>query len=188
METDAYTTQYDYSDGTCSDTISASLVINENPELGLKYDTTICAANQIVLSIDSSFTDVIWNGLPGTNVFAIPAQNLSMGENRISLRVQEGGLCSSKDTFLVNVEPCAQILLRPNPSNGVFSLDVNMGLADELKLTITNNLGQAILNQTVSVQKGMNNLPFDFPSLGAGIYVIKVKGEFVDYSDKLIIR
>jgi len=188
LDTGSYTFQYVYSDGTCSDTISASLVINENPELGLNYDTTICAANQIVLSIDSSFTDVIWNGLPGTNVFAIPAQNLSMGENRISLRVQEGGLCSSKDTFLVNVEPCAQILLRPNPSNGVFSLDVNMGLADELKLTITNNIGQAILNQTVSVQKGMNNLPFDFPSLGAGIYVIKVKGEFVDYSDKLIIR
>ncbi|GGF17854.1 T9SS-dependent choice-of-anchor J family protein [Hymenobacter cavernae] len=79
------------------------------------------------------------------------------------------------------------ISVYPNPSKGLFSLDVHAtGAKGALQVEVTNLLGQMV--HTASVLNNRDQQPLDLSKLAAGIYQLKVKNGDEYTMRKLIIE
>ena len=180
---------YAYSDGLCSDTISNRVVVNPIPDLQLALDTTVCAANDFVLRLDSTFTQVVWNSLIQGNALEIEASSLHMGQNSILVEARkDGGLCVGQSLIPVAVFPCATFEVMPNPSDGDFSIQINALEAEEVEISIQNAIGQVILSHAQMLDIGLNKIPFDLRGMDAGLYIIHAKGQFLDETKKVFVK
>jgi hypothetical protein len=78
-----------------------------------------------------------------------------------------------------------QINIMPNPNSGTFNLSFESPLAISPTLYIIDLSGRILHTQSISLQKGLNQLEISKPELPAGIYFIKVDG--FDEPIKMII-
>ncbi|MBK8848053.1 MAG: T9SS type A sorting domain-containing protein [Bacteroidetes bacterium] len=84
--------------------------------------------------------------------------------------------------FNINSELDARIY--PNPSNGIFTIQVNNTNKEMVKILVQNLLGETIWQHTtVNKQVDVN-----FESLAKGVYIVQVKNSFKSISRKLIIK
>ncbi len=84
-------------------------------------------------------------------------------------------------------EPIAKIY--PNPSRtGLVNLEVSAEESKVIPITVFDVSGRLITDQFRQIEKGNNQLSFDFSSLEAGVYLIKIGNEQVPVQRKLIIN
>lgn len=77
----------------------------------------------------------------------------------------------------------------PNPSrSGLVSLDISAEVSKNVQISVFNASGQLIRDQYRQVEQGNNQLSFDFSSLMAGIYILKIGNEQVPTQRKLILN
>lgn len=91
------------------------------------------------------------------------------------------------DVYLGLVEDTSisGISLYPNPNNGYFTLNYNLGEGDNGFAEIYNSIGQKVYQRELSHNNGIENFEL---SLSAGCYLIQiVSGEVVLRNEKLII-
>jgi Secretion system C-terminal sorting domain/Redoxin len=72
----------------------------------------------------------------------------------------------------------SKIMVYPNPSNGIVNTNTN----ESVKVAVIDVLGKTVF-QTIS-----NNSSVDLSSLQKGMYIIKVTGENINYTEKLILN
>jgi len=77
----------------------------------------------------------------------------------------------------------------PNPSrSGLVSLDLTAEESKTASIAIFDATGKLIMNQVRSLVQGNNRLDFDFSSLMAGVYILKIGNEQNPIQRKLIIH
>jgi hypothetical protein len=79
-----------------------------------------------------------------------------------------------------NLEGETQLVAYPNPSNGIFKVNIE----SEANVEVFNSNG--VLVQTLYVEG--NNQPIDIRELSAGIYILKITTAFRTSSVKVILR
>ena len=77
----------------------------------------------------------------------------------------------------------ASFAISPNPSNGIFT--VSLEEANNYKIEVTNLLGEVILSKNID---GMMNETFDLSSFSAGVYVVKVRNNSVEQTQRIVIE
>lgn len=65
----------------------------------------------------------------------------------------------------------------PNPSAGLFTVEVVSPKNMEAQLTVRNVLGEIIENQMVSIAGGANKLPLNLSGVASGVYFVEVRSE-----------
>ena len=75
----------------------------------------------------------------------------------------------------------------PNPSNGVANFEISLDRASDVKVSVTNMVGQVVNTKNFNKMNGRNIVSFDvnFPS---GIYFINVEAAGKKVSQKLIVE
>lgn len=145
------TTSGDASCGTCADG-SAQVVIT-----GANGPVTYVWSN-------GGTTDTIQNVLPGT--YYVTSTD-SLGCTRVD------SVVVNFNTDIAGINAAGAISLFPNPSNGVFQVNVNLTTASDLTVFVTNSLGEVVATKTVS---GMQNGRIDMNvDLAAGTYNLHVR-------------
>jgi photosystem II stability/assembly factor-like uncharacterized protein len=76
--------------------------------------------------------------------------------------------------------------ISPNPSDGIFTLDLRTGTNKPVDITVTNILGQEIYTKKNLVQFGTLNLDIDISNEAEGVYILNVTSEGFTWSTKLI--
>ena len=77
------------------------------------------------------------------------------------------------------------VAVYPNPSNGIFTLNVNAPYQNiEMKFTILNNLGEIIYENVLAVG---NQQQIDISDYAAGTYILKIVSENGFATKKLVI-
>ncbi len=72
----------------------------------------------------------------------------------------------------------------PNPNKGSFTVRLNSAVAEDVKITVTNCLGQAVYTQT---HKSASALSVDLPSNEKGIYFVEIQAKNAPLARKKII-
>jgi PKD repeat protein len=102
------------------------------------------------------------------------------------------GICLGTTTVTVNVNTCTGIStsnnitglnVSPNPSNGVFTITSDL-IASSLKLTVTNALGQLVLDKTL---QNTNQSTIDLSGMSKGIYYLSLVNDTERAIIKLIV-
>ena len=63
----------------------------------------------------------------------------------------------------------------PNPTNGWGYLELITEQIEEIDVALRNSLGQCVFSKQFSIQRGINSLRMDFPSLPQGIYFLDIQ-------------
>jgi hypothetical protein len=83
-----------------------------------------------------------------------------------------------------------QVVVYPNPTTGVFTLEISEVRGDDAAVMITDVAGKLIAMKTVA--KSGSHVPsllsFDLSSLSRGMYLVSVKDGQFDYRTKLIVQ
>ncbi|WNJ19590.1 PKD domain-containing protein [Pontibacter sp. G13] len=81
----------------------------------------------------------------------------------------------------------ASLEVFPNPSAGVFNVSLEMANAADVKVTVTNLLGQVVTESTVT-QATSANWSLDLAGQQAGVYLLNIQTEAGQLTRKLIVR
>ncbi|MDD5507246.1 MAG: T9SS type A sorting domain-containing protein [Bacteroidales bacterium] len=79
------------------------------------------------------------------------------------------------------------VRILPNPSHGVFTLQIISSMETNHSVILRNQSGSVAYEQTVMVRRGTNNVPIDLSGLQAGIYLLSVTGDRIHTTRKVVI-
>lgn len=115
----------------------------------------------------------------------------------VSLKVCNGNICDTViKTNYINVLPNGtveissepQLIVYPNPGNGIFNLSLSNYNSGKINISVFNNIGQLVYLRDVEVQKEINTI-LNINHLSEGIYHLKIINENgFSINRKLIIR
>ncbi len=80
------------------------------------------------------------------------------------------------------------IIIYPNPSKGVFNIEVYPETQEKIIINIFNTTGTLIYNETRDATDGIIKSEVDLSSFSKGLYFIKITGTETNYCNKLIVN
>lgn len=87
---------------------------------------------------------------------------------------------STNDNWIANFS------VRPNPSNGVFTLSGDLATNRDVQVTITNIQGKVVYQTTV--RTNVLNESIDLSNMGAGMYMLNITSELGSSTHKLVLN
>ncbi|PLW91833.1 MAG: hypothetical protein C0592_14090 [Marinilabiliales bacterium] len=78
------------------------------------------------------------------------------------------------------------ITVYPNPSDGVFNVDFDLGTYQEAEMILFNLLGDAIMRRTISQSKATEIL--DLTGLQKGVYVLRMHNDYFSRTMEIILQ
>ncbi len=146
-----------------------------------------------VLIYDISLQDrttLLWNfggGLATEEQYGYSVVFTDTGYKAVSVTTTLGN-CTSKNTHYIHVGleskggtdgkvypyTIKNATAVPNPSNGIFTLSVELTKLENVKVEVLNFMGMLVQTQSTSTAALNQNLPMDLTALSAGTYILRI--------------
>lgn len=88
----------------------------------------------------------------------------------------DGGTEGMVNSFKPDMEELNSFAVYPNPVKNKLTLYVNAEKENRTELSMIDITGRMLFKQTVQIQKGVNTISVNIPTLPAGTYVVKLPG------------
>lgn len=171
-----------------------NIIVNANPVASLNISTVNICDNAASLTLTGGSPS--GGSYSGTSVsggvFDPDASNV--GPVTITYTFTNGSGCSDSATDVITVDDCTGfnelqtsnvVRLFPNPTNGIFNLEIN-GITnyENTSLTIFSNIGEMVYS--AKLNSSFTNL--DLSALANGLYIVKIAGTEINSSSQLVIQ
>ncbi len=184
-------------DNDCSARDTIVLNFAAVPVVELGNDTTIC--NNAVLTLDAGNPDAayLWSTGETTQTIIINADEYEYGTHTFSVDVTSTAGCESSDEINVEIKDCTSIdeneqtvklAVFPNPSNGVFSLQLNTLNTQTVTIRVTDLTGKTVYRSEEIKVSGTYSQRIDLTQLSGGVYNVFVIGDNGVAEKKVVIR
>lgn len=94
-------------------------------------------------------------------------------------------LCSTTGIEETNL---GSLSILPNPSNGLVSLSLDLRIAEMLQVDVMDIAGKRVYTNAISAAQGVSRHALDLSAVPAGIYLMQVKGQRAQATQKLVIQ
>jgi len=111
-----------------------------------------------------------------------------------SVTATDSNGCINRDSTVIIIENCEvsqtydlydmDIIIYPNPNNGIFTIELNNHLNEEINISFISSLGQIVNQQKFN----SNIINFNTPYLSSGIYSLIIKSKNESFVKKIIIQ
>ena len=81
----------------------------------------------------------------------------------------------------------ASVMLYPNPSNGVFNLNVNGYADNQFELNVSNSMGQIVYTKSITVNNADYNEQINLMNVAPGMYQISLKNNDLNLNYSIVI-
>lgn len=172
------------------DSVHVVLLAFTAPDLG--DDTTLCNSSPITLQVATGYDTYLWQDSSQSNTLYVEYLGVDTVLCTVSVTLSS---CSATDSIAIYFDPCANVLNRefdtdfqvyPNPTSGLFHIDINSPIYDDhYKVILTDLLGKIVGDYNFSAQHFSFNT--DLPK---GIYFIQLhkKNDQVVQNKMLVIE
>ena len=167
------------------------------PHLDLGPDFTMMKTDTSILHAGSGFNTYLWNNTPIWNdsILSVIGMNVS-GNNPHTyfVNVTEQHGCQAADTVLItiidnteieNLSP-GDVILYPNPTNGILKLNISTLQFHVLIVEIIDPKGSSVYMKTI--EQRQNEMSLNISGLKKGIYFVKLVTAKENIIRKLIIN
>ncbi len=126
----------------------------------------------------------------GYNQANVLVKFVAHNKNGNNLYIDNINLASSNipDGLAENNAGKLNVLVYPNPNNGLTNVSLTSRTSQEVKLSVVNAIGQVVLVKPVSLSVGKNTTSVDLSSFATGIYLINVEGENVKTTSRVSVN
>ncbi len=133
--------------------------------------------------LDTNKTYVITIDLPGLPHDSVWTININLNDttlDSLNFYIDSTGIYILEDSFGVGVDVVQtenlDVDLYPNPSNGIFTININAIKPEDIEMHLTDKVGRTISVNTKRLLEGDNKIVFDdISTLPSGIYFLKIK-------------
>lgn len=87
-----------------------------------------------------------------------------------------------------NVQTTESVKLYPNPNNGIFKIEIDSRINDQVLIDIYNEVGVNIFKSVKSVTNGNNIFEIDQSTIPSGLYFVKMQSKNINNVQKISIR
>ena len=174
---------------------SGAFEIIERYDIDLGSDTTVSWGDTVFFSATTGFNNYIWNvGASSTENFAFPSGDFAPNTTTtviVTAYMTNG--CIERDTVEVttvvsigtsDIDRAHSPVIYPNPSNGLFTIDLLSFDSDPLQLEITNLLGRVVLKY--EIPNGNSMVDVNLLDHQDGVYLVNITNEGSRYAAKLL--
>jgi hypothetical protein len=181
---------------TASD--SLLLTIHGLPQIDLGRDTTTCANAAVSLNAtNGSATGYLW--LPSnktTPVISVDSAGIGLHSQKITVFVTDNNGCVGKDSVNVAFKICGGIedlagvtvQVFPNPSNGMFAIELKTRQQETLDLSIIGPSGETVYTIQALKVSGTHSEKIDVSRLAQGIYILQISNGSGKMYRKIMIQ
>ena len=81
----------------------------------------------------------------------------------------------------------ASVMLYPNPSNGVFNLNVNGYADNQFELNVSNSMGQIVYTKSITINNADYNEQINLMNVAPGMYQISLKNNDLNLNYSVVI-
>jgi hypothetical protein len=135
----------------------------------------------LVSITNSSFDESRWYyfydwHVTGNSTFACPSERTGVEvEVKVCTSIGEVSALNSFNVY-------------PNPTNGVFNIELNTSAVDAVSVTVSNVTGQQVYSTIINNANGTMTVPVDLTENAAGVYLIKVTNNGQSVSKNIVIE
>ncbi|MDD4374141.1 MAG: T9SS type A sorting domain-containing protein [Bacteroidales bacterium] len=186
-----------------------TLFIHNLPEAIAGADTLICQDEVIELYGEAVYADsTIWiTSGDGTfsdanllNAVYTPGEtDILNGAVELTLQVFASEVCEGEDSdvLLLTVDNCTgineqladdRIIISPNPTTGIFTLEVNIDGRSDIQWELFDGQGKMLKKSDRKARKSNLLTTIDASDLDAGTYFLKVRVDGQTYTKKVLIQ
>ena len=177
----------------CQSMDSVFITVNDLPQVNINAPDTLCSDSLTTINVVSSANQFLWNN-NNTNAF-IQIGPFNNGDNpSYFVTATDSNGCINRDSTVIIIENCEvsqtydlydmDIIIYPNPNNGIFTIELNNHLNEEINISFISSLGQIVNQQKFN----SNIINFNTPYLSSGIYSLIIKSKNESFVKKIIIQ
>jgi hypothetical protein len=177
----------------CQSMDSVFITVNDLPQVTINAPDTLCSDSLTTINVVSSANQFLWNN-NNTNAF-IQIGPFNNGDNpSYFVTATDSNGCINSDSTVIIIENCEvsqthdlddmDIIIYPNPNNGIFTIELNNHLNEEINISFISSLGQIVNQQKFN----SNIINFNTPYLSSGIYSLIIKSKNESFVKKIIIQ
>jgi hypothetical protein len=185
----------DCGEGEMSEALTVTM--NELPDVDLGADISVCANESVVLDAGNPGATYLWSTGETSQTITVDTTGYGLGTAEFSVEVTSAEMCVSSDEILIYFDDCTGVMeineswsvdLSPNPSNGIFNIEIKALSEKPVDMIIMNTVG-AIVYREESVYINQNMIKsLNLQSYPEGIYLFNVKGDGINIVKKLVIQ
>jgi len=135
----------------------------------------------LVSITNSSFDESRWYyfydwHVTGNSIFACPSERTGM---EVEVKV-----CTS----IGEVSALNAFNVYPNPTNGIFNIELNTNAVDAVAVTVANVTGQQVYAKTITNANGTLTVPVDLTQNASGVYLVKITSNGQSVTKNIVVE
>lgn len=187
----------DVTDACGTGTQSVTIIENDVPNAAYTWTNSYVTGQFTNTSVGGGTTTYAWDfGDGSTSTEESPLHVYSAaGTYTVTLTVTNdcGTDTYSEDVLMTTVgieeiEGLGTITVYPNPSNGIFQLDVNLNEALVLDMVVVNMLGEEVAVKQINAVNGIHSGVIDLSTSAPGIYFLKIISDNNTISTQVLVK
>jgi len=182
----------------CSNTATITITVNALPTVDLApFATSVCDNGGVVSLTDGTPTGGLFSGLGVTGSTFDPSVT-GTGIFPITYSITDANGCVGSDVEDITVDLCTgiasnsnntqSIVVYPNPTTGMFTLNINNANSNQVVITIVDMQGKVVYNESDKNVSSQYNKQVDLTDLAKGIYYVKLNIGSEVKIEKLIVQ
>jgi len=182
-------------DGQMSDNLD--VMINPLPFVDLGPDMTVCANWTVTLDAGNTGSTYLWSTGETTQTIVVDTTGIGIGVGTFSVEVTSPETCSNTDEISIQFDDCTGIQevtdnwsvdAFPNPSSGMFNIEIRSNYEKPVRMSIFNAIGIKVYNQDNILINQMNTISVDLENYTEGVYYLNLNGEGINIIKKIVIQ
>jgi hypothetical protein len=179
-------------------TDSMELTVNPSPVVNIGPDTAVCANLSILLDATTpEAVSYLWHpSLATTPTLVADSSGTGIGQRLFSVLVTDDKGCNGIDTVTITFKDCTgigepegiAIQVFPNPSAGIFTIEITTARQEVLKARIIDANGREVYSKDRIVARGSVSETVDVAHLNSGNYFLEISNGSGKLIRKILIR
>ncbi len=179
--------------GVCGDSTSEQIIVNPPPAVTLSGTDTLCLEDSPVTLTGTGVGTGVYSG-PGMSGNSFDPAVAGAGNHVVYYTVTNFHNCTAQDSMVIHVASCVGVdeelnhvlNIYPNPSQGVFNIQVKGSSAYSSVMEIFDASGRVVYNQNIPARFG--KITLSTPNLSSGMYTLRLRNERHVESHKIVVR
>ena len=171
--------------------------VYELPIVMLGADTSLCSNIVWTLDAGNQGATYLWSTGAETQTVDVDTVGFGIGIQQFYVDVTNENACVNSDTINIDYKDCTginelaknvDVIVYPNPSDGVFNILFNSSIYIDVQLFVINNTGSVVYEKNNLSLNGKTGFNIDISNNSSGIYHFIIKSKLGIINRELIVK